>query len=270
MVRARKPTGHDKKLPIDTSRFGFEDEEEEEWKVGWYEGNNPYRQRTYMPSELEAVGIPSLFTPDVCAELGKEFDLTEAQVAELARRVEASLDPDLSPLTLAVAQSDGARRGTAAVERGFVALSDAQERITDALAALMPLRAIDEGGDARQTIRSVVEAIDQCQSSALEAMITLDEKLRHKGVLYEPVVADKRQVGAARRTVVLSAAFDFWVWAGRKVTFSTVTNREGKDGRHRFGLLIDLCFHVVRLTRQDGRRVSEQTVIEAIKEWKSR
>ena len=119
-------------------------------KGGWYEGNNPYRLRTYMLSELEAVSIPSLFKPDVCAELGKEFDLTEAQVAELARRVEASLDPDLSPLTLAVAQSDGARRGTAAVERGFAALSDAQERITNALAALAPLHAIDEGGDARR------------------------------------------------------------------------------------------------------------------------
>ena len=164
-MRARKPTGDDKKLPIDTSRFGFEDEEE--WKVGWYEGNNPYRHRPYLPSELEAVSIPSLFTPDVCAELEKKFDLTYAQVADLARRVEASLDPDLSPISLAVAQSDGARRGTAAVERGFLALSGAQERITDALAALMTLRAIEESGDARQALRSVVEAIDQCQSSAL-------------------------------------------------------------------------------------------------------
>lgn len=266
MVRARKPTGDDKKLPIDTSRFCFEDEDE--WKVGWYEGNNPYRQRSYLPSELEAVSIATLFTPDVRAELEREFDLTAAQVAELARRVEASLDPDLSPLTLAVAQSDGARRGTAAVERGFVALSGAQERITDALTALMPLRAIEEGGDARQTIRSVVEAIDKCQSSALEAMILLDEKLRHKGVLYKPVVADNRQVGAARRTVILLAVFDFWVWAGRRVTFSTASIRASKDGRRRFGRLIDLCFHVVRLTRQDGRLVSEQTIIEAIKDWK--
>jgi hypothetical protein len=266
MVRARKPTGDDKKLPIDASRFGFEDEDE--LKVGWYEGNNPYRRIPYLPSELEAVGIPSLFTPDVCAELGNEFDLTEAQVAELARRVEASLDPDLSPLTLAVTQSDGASRGTAAVERGFVALSGAQERITDALEALMPLRAIEEGGDARQTIGSVVEAIDKCQSSALAAMTILDEKLRHKDVLYEPVVADKRQAGAARRTVILFAVFDFWVWANRRVTFSTVANRARKDGRHRFGRPIDLCFHVVRLTRQDGRGVSEQTIIEAIKDWK--
>jgi hypothetical protein len=108
MVRARKSTGDDKKLPIDASRFGFEDEEE--WKVGLYEGNNPYRHRSYLPSELEAVSIPSLFTPDVCAELEKKFDLTQAQIAELARRVEASLDPELSPITLAVAQK---RRGEA-------------------------------------------------------------------------------------------------------------------------------------------------------------
>jgi hypothetical protein len=156
------------------------------------------------------------------------------------------------------------------VERGFVALSDAQARITDALVALGPLRAIYEDGDAGQTLRSVVGAIDQCQSSALEAMILLDEKLRHKGVLYEPVVADKRQVGAARRTLILFAVFDLWVWAGRRVTFTTVPNRAGKDGRHRFGRLIDLCVHIVRLTKHDGRQVSEQTIIEAIKKWKSR
>jgi hypothetical protein len=67
-------------------------------------------------------------------------------------------------------------------------------------------------------------------------MILLDEKLRHKGILYEP--------------------------------FSTASIRASKDGRRRFGRLIDLCFHVVRLTRKDGRLVSEQTIIEAIKDWK--
>jgi hypothetical protein len=267
MARARKPTEDDKKLEIDTSLFGFEDEEG--WKVGWYEGNNPYRQSPYPPSELEAISIPSLFTPDVRTELAREFNFTEAQVAELARRVEASLDPDLNPLTLAVAHSDGARRGTAAVERGFVALSDAQERITDALTALVPLRAIAPSVDAGQSLSSVVQAIEQCQSNALKATTILDEKLRHKGVLYDPVVADKRQVGAARRTVVLFAVFNFWIWAGRRVTFSTASDPAVKDGRRRFGLLIDLCFFVVRLARQDGRQVSDQTIVEAIKEWKS-
>lgn len=268
MARARKPIGDDKELPVDTSSFGFEDDEQ--WKVGWYEGNNLHRHHSCLPGELEAVSIPSLFTPDVCAELEKDFNLTEAQVAELARRVEAALDPDLSPLTLAVAQSDGARRGTDAVERAFVALLNAQERITDAMEALTPLRAIDENGDARRTLRAVVDAVDQCQSSALEALTKLDEKLRHTGVLYESAVADKRQVGAARRTIVLFAIFDFWVWAGRRVTISRIGTRKNKDDSRRFGHLVDLCFYVITLTRKDGRRVSDTTIIDAIEEWKGR
>jgi hypothetical protein len=268
MVRARKPTGEDKELAVDTSHLDFEDDEE--FKVGLYVGNNPYRPLQYLPAELEAVSLPSLFTPEVCDSLTKEFGFTDAQAAELARRIEAALDPDLNPLTLSVAQSYGERRGTASVERGFVALSDAQERISDALSALVPLRAITEHEDGERTLDSVITLIEQCQAYALDALINLDSNLRQKGLLYEPVVVDKRQVGAARRNVILSAIFEFWVWTGRKkATYTTNSGAsEGRPGRS--GRLIELCDAVFRLTRKDGRTVSGDTIAAAIRAWLKR
>lgn len=264
MVRARKPTGDDRELAVDTSHLDFEDDEE--FKVGLYEGNNPYRLNQYIPSELEAVCMPTLFTPEVCNRLAKELGLSDTQVAELARRIEAALDPDLNPLSLSVAQSDGARRGAASVERGFVALSDAQERISDALSALVPLRAIAEHGDGGRVLESVITLVEQCQACALEALISLDSKLRQKGLLYESVVADRRQVGVARRNVIYSAIFEFWVWTGRKKPAYT-TNSTTFRTSQRSGPLIDLCDAVFRLTRKDGRTVSGDTTAAAIKAW---
>lgn len=266
MVRARKPTGDDRELAVDTSHLDFEDEEE--FKVGLYEGNNPYRLNQYIPSELEAVCLPTLFTPEVCNRLAKELGLTDTQVAELARRIEAALDPDLTPLTLSVAQSVGERRGAASVERGFVALSDAQERISDALSALVPLRAIAEHRHGGRTIESVIILVEQCQASALEALVILDRDLRQKSLLYEPVVVDRRQVGAARRTVVLWAIFNFWEWVGRKVTYTTNSTRVGHAQRS--GPLIDLCDAVLRLARNDGSTVGGDTIAAAIKAWRRR
>lgn len=266
MVRARKPSGDDRELAVDTSHLDFEDDEE--FKVGLYEGNNPYRLNKYIPSELEALSLPSLFTPEICGNLAKEFDFTDAQVADLARRIEAALDPDLTPLTLSVAQSVGERRAAASVERGFVALSDAQERIADALSALVPLRAISEHGDGGRTIETVITLVEQCQASALGALVILDRDVRQKSLLYEPIVVDRRQVGAARRTVVLWAIFNFWEWVGRKVTYTTNSTRVGHAQRS--GPLIDLCDAILRLARNDGSTVSGDTIAAAIKAWRRR
>jgi hypothetical protein len=273
MARARKPTGEDKKLSVSTSGFGFEYDEDDDsdekakWKVGWYQGNNSYRQLAHLPGELEAICLPSLFTPGVCAQLATDFNFTDAQVEDLARRVEAALDPDLNQLTLTVAQSDGERRGTAAAERGFAALTDAQERTSDALSVLAPLRAIAEDGDARRTLKSVIKAVDQCQASALEAMTILDSKLRQKGLLYLPVVADKRQVDAARRTVILTAIFAFWEGIGRNVT---CTSNSDERLARRSGPLVELCHAVFRLARTDGSSVSGDTITDAIEAWRNR
>jgi hypothetical protein len=273
MARAPKPPGEDKELAVNTSGFGFEYDEDDDsddkakWRVGWYQGNNPYRLFAYLPSEVEAISLPSLFTSDICLQLGKDFGITDAQVAELSQRVEAALDPDLNQLTLTVAQSDGKRRGTAAVERGFAALSDAQERISDAMSALAPLRVIAEDGDAGRTLKSVIKAVDQCQASALEALTILDSKLRQKGLLYLPVVADKRQIYAARRTVVLKAIFAFWEGIGRDVTFTS--NSDERLAR-RSGPLVELCHAVFRLARTDGSSVSGDTITDAIEAWRNR
>lgn len=113
------------------------------------------------------------------------------------------------------------------------------------------------------TLESVITAVEQCQASALEALTILDSKLRQKGLLYESVVADKRQVDAARRTVVLTAIIEFWVWMGRKPTFST--NSSGRSGR-----LVHLCHAIVRLARKDGKTVSGDTIANANETWRKR
>ena len=153
------------------------------------------------------------------------------------------------------------------MERGFAALTDAQERISDALSVLAPLRAIAEEGDAGRTLKSVIKAVDQCQASALEALTILDSRLRQKGQLYLPVVADKRQVDAARRTVILTAIFAFWEGIGRKVT--STSNFDERRAR-RSGPLVELCHAVFRLARTDGSSVSGDTITDAIEAWRNR
>jgi hypothetical protein len=213
---------------------------------------------TDAPWRIDAYGRAGPLTSSQIFILARRFELPTELLRTLATALGRVLDPDAN--NIFIGESGFKARQSAQDEVAYAKkqLEAMHKRLSEVVERLLSL-SVEEDGDCNfdATLKSLEAGLlalkrgDRC----LQSLASLSDKM----LKFEPT--DRRDLRDRRRDYVFGAIFQFWVDAGRPVTFTTdpITSK-------RRGELVFFIQAVCACLTDPPTELSGETIAKAIRE----
>ena len=198
-------------------------------------------------------------------KLAADFNLPRQQLAELSVALARCLHPDYPPPAVAepIAQLI---RGPKELEKGIAKLKRAERSLSEALQHFSQVKMVDPHGRTgfenpfvvfRQDLRAArrkMRSVQQIYSKNIKRRTTIFDG-----------VPDRRRVRDERRLAVCHSIFRFWEGTGQKLSFTTNTNTNDREGP-----LVVFVNAVVPCLTDPAEIISGHTIFDDYKAYRDR